>query len=432
MATAVSQTLVKVKQGFKDVADELDAECNPFNSTLFKKEKDESSPPFSFRSLIHIPYFPAFHQPGWMLRYVLGPYDEEWAEMLFDDLQAGITVLITLIPQGLSQAAIANLPPIYGLYTSIIPTATYAFFGSSMQLTVGPTALISLMTGAIINKYGLDAETDLEEVVDTAAQAAFCVGIIISVLGIFNMGNLINFMSHPVMAGFTTGAALTIGVTQMTAAFGFIKKPPQVGADHVHHNYEVLEWWAHHFNDKDNEGHQMRNHYAVKICFGIYVPLMIVQLIKWNYKPSKETKKTWAYRIWHLFTSLLPLLAIIISAAVAYNIKKSDHFNDPDYVHSFYAENLKIVGEIPKGLDILRIPTFRHPMGTFLIDIFPITLIAFMESYSIARNIGAMTNSLHTLNASQEMVANGIANLLGSVSSSYPVSGSFSRSALVS
>jgi hypothetical protein len=279
----------------------------------------DAAPPNSasrLRSFIHMPYFPAFHQPGWMLRYILGPYDEEWGEMLLADAQAGITVLITLVPQGLSLAAIANMPPIYGLYTSIVPTSTYAFLGSSMQLTVGPTALISLTTDALTNEYGIDYKTDLEEAIDTAAQAAFCVGLIISVLGLFNIGAIINFMSYPVMAGFTTGAALTIGVTQLKAAFGFMLSPPQVGGE-VHHHYEVLEWWAEHFNGTDSEGHSLKNHYAVKISFGIYVPLMVVQLVNWNYKPSKATKKTTPYRIWQMFTSLLPLVAIVIAGAVA-------------------------------------------------------------------------------------------------------------------
>jgi MFS superfamily sulfate permease-like transporter len=159
---------------------------------------------------------------------------------------------------------------------------------------------------------------------------------------------------------------------------------------------------------------------------------MVVQLIKWHFKPTAAQKKTTWFRIWNLFSSILPLLCIIFAAIVAYNIKKDDNFNDPDKTHSFYAQTLKIVGVVPHGLDILRTPRFRHPMGQFFQDTIPITLIAFMESYSIARSVGAQMNSLHILSASQEMVANGLANLVGVVSSAYPVSGSFSRSALVS
>jgi SulP family sulfate permease len=156
------------------------------------------------------------------------------------------------------------MPPIFGLYTSLLPTALYAFFGSSMQLTVGPTALISLMTGSLLSKYGVDSTTDLEAAIDTCAQASFCVGITILVLGLLNLGSLINFMSHPVMAGFTTGAALTIGMTQLRSAFGFALTPPQQGGD-VDHNYQVFKWWSEHWNDTDADGHQLRNFYAVRV-----------------------------------------------------------------------------------------------------------------------------------------------------------------------
>lgn len=418
-------TFEKIEDGVTELVTEVYEECNPLS--YLNANANQS---FNIKQYIHIPYLPALHRPGWMVRYILGPYDEWWAESLVADIQAGLTVLMTLIPQALSQAQLAGMPPIYGLYTCLIPSSTYTFFGSSMQLTVGTTALISLMTGTLLTKYEVDADVDVMYAVDTCAQAAFCVGIIILGLGFLNMGHLINFMSEPVMLGFTTGAALTIGLTQLRGALGFSISPPQVGDGETHYNYEVMKWWHQNFNGTNANGNSLKNHYAVSICVGVYVPLIIVQIIKWNYKPSKETKKTWPYKIWNFVSAVLPLVAIIIAGAVAYDIKKDDNFNDPDSTHSFYAKGLKIVGVVEPGLDVLRIPHFRHPMGQFFADVLPITLIAFMESYSIARSIGAQTNTLHLLNASQEMLANGIANLVGCVSSGYPVSGSFSRSAL--
>jgi hypothetical protein len=180
--------------------------------------------------------------------------------------------------QALSQATLANMPPIYGLYTSLIPPCTYAFFGSSMQLCVGPTALISLLMGAILTKYGVDADTDLQLAVDTCAQAAFCSGIIICVCGILNLGNMINFMSHPVMSGFTTGAACTIGLTQMKSAFGLTVPPPQVGRD-VEYNYEVVQWYIDNFNGVDQHGYAYVNPYAVKVrSSNIYLTLFPFQI----------------------------------------------------------------------------------------------------------------------------------------------------------
>jgi MFS superfamily sulfate permease-like transporter len=156
------------------------------------------------------------------------------------------------------------------------------------------------------------------------------------------------------------------------------------------------------------------------------------QLLRWYYKPSAETKKTWQYRVFNFISSTLPLLGIVVAAHVAYKIKEKDHFNSTSFVHDYYAKGLKTVGEVPAGISILRTPHFRHPMGQFFIDTIPITLICFMESYSIARRIAAANGQSNLLSASQEMIANGAANLMGCISSSFPVSGSFSRSALVS
>jgi MFS superfamily sulfate permease-like transporter len=217
-----------------------------------------------------------------------------------------------------------------------------------------------------------------------------------------------------------------------------------------------MEWWLENWNYKDDQGHQGKNHFAVavrysssslhlpshgtpppprpplpsQITFGLYVPLMLVQLFKWYYKPSATTKKSWQYRVYNLVTLLLPLVAIIVGARVAYEIKKEDHFNSSEHDHSYYAKSLKILGEVPSGVHVGRIPRFRWPMSEFFADILPLTLISFMETWSIARAIASQKNQLHFLSASQEMWAVGLANLCGCVTSSYPATASFSRSAL--
>ncbi len=169
----------------------------------------------------------------------------------------------------MSQAQLANLPPVYGLYTSIIPTITYAFFGSSMILTLGPTAVISLLTGALLTKYGADYETDLDYALDTAAQASFCVGLIITIIGLVNLGSLIHFIAEPVMTGFVTGCAFVIGITQIKAATGFLRSPPTVGAYFDGHlvedYYEVMTWWKDNWNDEDNKGNSLQNPIAIHV-----------------------------------------------------------------------------------------------------------------------------------------------------------------------
>ena len=243
----------QTKEEYVQCFDELKYECTPevkpldYYSDLTKQ---------TVRAWIHIPYLPAFHRPGWLLRYICGPYDGEWLASLIADFCAGLTVALTLIPQALSYAQLANLPAINGLYTAILPSTTYVFFGSSMQLAVGPVAIVSLMVGTLVTQFQPDYATNLEGAVDTAAQAAFNTGIIMTVMGIFNLGSFIHFISHPVMSGFTTGAAMSIGLSQLTSGFGFtgsgVYSAPKAGQPGYEENWEVMEWVQHNWNAKYN------------------------------------------------------------------------------------------------------------------------------------------------------------------------------------
>jgi sulfate permease, SulP family len=127
----------------------------------------------------------------------LGPYTPELGEMFIYDVTAGITVALTLVPQVLGFAQLANLPPIVGLYTSVLPSCVYLFFGSSMALAVGPTAILSLLTGQLVSENGV--EPGSEAAVDLAGQATFCCGIILLIMAVLNLGVFIQLISHPVM-----------------------------------------------------------------------------------------------------------------------------------------------------------------------------------------------------------------------------------------
>lgn len=115
----------------------------------------------------------------------------------------------------------ANQQPIQGLYAAILPSAAYTFFGSSLQLAVGPVAVVSLITGRIVATFVPDFATNPDGAANMAAQLAFAVGITLIILSFFNLGNFIRYISHPVMSGFTSGAACTIGLSQLKNAFGF-------------------------------------------------------------------------------------------------------------------------------------------------------------------------------------------------------------------
>ena len=141
---------------------------------------------------------------------------------LSGDLTAGLTVGVMLIPQGMAYAMIAGLPPIYGLYASTIPLIIYAMMGTSRQLAVGPVAMVSLLTATGI---GVLAEGGTETYFMMAIALAFVVGMIQFLLGVFRLGFLVNFLSHPVISGFTSAAALIIGLSQLKHLLGIDLRP---------------------------------------------------------------------------------------------------------------------------------------------------------------------------------------------------------------
>jgi SulP family sulfate permease len=433
-----------VQDSFKETCHEVREECcmpaDELKSNVYHVLSE-------MKSFLHIPYFPSLHSTGWLVRYIIGPHTPTLIEDLFYDVSAGVTVGLTLVPQALSYAQLANLPPVVGMYAAILPSIGYAMVGSSLQLQVGPVALVSLLTAELIVKYGIDYVNDIEAAMDTAAQAALCCGIILTVMSVLNLGRLINFISMPVMSGFTTAAACLIGLSQLKNAFGFSQKTPSVpqqGQEGYEYNYQVMTWYKDYFYQRftthssdtaflkngDQYHHLWINPYSVKIAFGLYVPMMLINILKQNIKATPERKKTRWFKAFNTLTALMPFAAIIIGAHIAWQLKHDDGYHRTLDSHSWYKSNLKTVGAIKPGLHFIRIPKLRFPMGKFLADVIPLTLIAYMESYSVARRIAAQRNELHILSASQEMWANGVANLIACVCSAYPVSGSFSRSSL--
>ena len=128
------------------------------------------------------------------------------------DLTSGLTVAVMLIPQGMAYGLLAGLPPIYGLYAGIVPLIIYAIFGTSRQLSVGPVALISLLILTGLAKF---AEPGSSEFIQLSITVALIAGIIQMLLGLFRLGFLVNFLSHPVISGFTSAAAFIIGISQL-------------------------------------------------------------------------------------------------------------------------------------------------------------------------------------------------------------------------
>ena len=133
------------------------------------------------------------------------------------DFIAGITVSIILIPQGIAYALIAGLPPIYGLYCALVPQLVYAIFGSSRQVAIGPVAMDSLIVATGVSTLALAGS---DSYIAIAILLAFMVGTIQFLLGVFRLGFIVNFLSKPVISGFTSAVALTIGINQFRNLFG--------------------------------------------------------------------------------------------------------------------------------------------------------------------------------------------------------------------
>ncbi len=300
---------------------------------------------------------------------------------LLKDLIAGLTVGVILIPQGMAYAMVAGLPPVYGLYASVFPVLVYLFLGTSRQLAVGPVAMDSLLVAAGL---GTLAITGVENYIAMAIFLAFLVGAIQLLLGLFRMGFLVNFLSRPVISGFTSGVAVIIIFSQLKHLLGTdIEKS-------IKFHQLVMNAL-----DKFTE----TNLYDFTI--GVIGILIIVLLRKWNKKiPS--------------------ILIVVVFGILAV------------YFLDLQQYGVKIVGEIPIGLPDFQVPNFNVQNA---MDLWPIALTLALVGYLEAISIGkAMEekNKEDTIDANQELVALGTSNMVGSFFQAYPVTASFSRSAISS
>ncbi|MEC7886203.1 MAG: SulP family inorganic anion transporter [Pseudomonadota bacterium] len=309
-----------------------------------------------------------------------------WIEELKDfqvlkaDVIAGLTVALVLVPQSMAYAQLAGLPPYYGLYASFLPVALAALFGSSRQLATGPVAVVSLLTAAALEPI---AGANPEGYIAYAIMLALLVGIFQLLLGILKMGVLVDFLSHPVVNGFTNAAAIIIGTSQLSKIFGVVVPTES-------HHYETI---INVLSEAINSTH------SPTFIMGISAILIIAIIRK--------------------FFPKYP--AVLISVSITTFISWFINFE------SIYGG--KIVGVIPEGLPNFQIPIIDFSqivhLGTVAIII---SLIGFMEAISIAKAMATQTKQ--RLDPDQELVGQGIGNIVSSFFQGYAISGSFSRSAV--
>ena len=428
------------------------------------------------------------------------------------DILAGLTVALVLIPQSLAYAELAGLPPYYGLYAAFLPPLVAALFGSSHQLATGPVAVVSLLTATALEPL---ATAGSQQYIAYAILLALLVGIFQLSLGLLKLGVVVNFISHPVVNGFTNAAALIIASSQLPRLLG-------VDVDKAPHHYETIfrilkaAWHYTHWPTL------LMAALAFAIMYGLKrlaprIPNVIVAVVI-------TTGFSWAFGFEHRkvvdlsainSTELNPAITQFNRAVNAIGLlseKRSGlqkHLNNsrqnPDALKvldtryalgriniqiqqfkaraatyrkeirsllfeggrqsdgsfKFYAageipDNLKgdgriwrikvgssplsmrrlqmegggeVVGKIPRGLPSLSIPaTDFHIIRQLLPFAVIISLLGFMEAISVAKAMAAITGQ--RLDPNRELVGQGLANICGAVAKSYPISGSFSRSAV--
>jgi len=308
-----------------------------------------------------------------------------WIDKLKDknnlqvDIIAGVTVALVLVPQSMAYAQLAGLPVYYGLYASFLPPMVAALFGSSRQLATGPVAVVSLMTAAALEPIAAGSP---EGYLAYAVLLAVMIGAFQLFLGVFRLGVLVDFLSHPVVVGFTNAGAIIIGTSQLNKLFG-------VTVEKAEHHYETVI--------RVVEAAIAHTHLPT-LWMGV-LSIAIMYGLK-RYLPKVPNV----------------LAAVVITTLLAWST-------------GFKAAGGAVVGTIPQGLPGFSAPVFDWDVVQQLITAaITISLIGFMEAISIAKAMAARTRQ--RLDANQELIGQGLSNMVSGCFSGYPVSGSFSRSAV--
>jgi len=295
----------------------------------------------------------------------------------FSDLNAGIIVGVLLIPQGMAYAFLAGMPPIYGLYTALIPLLIYSCLGSSHQMSIGPVAVSAIL---ILQGVSDIAEPMSDEYISLVIIVGFLVGIVQMLLGLIKAGFMVNFISRPVIAGFTSAAAIIIILNQMKDILG-------ISIPRFRYNHETITYAIQ---------HQDECHY---LTISIFVVGMITMII------LKKLHKRIPF-------ALIAVLLSIISV----------------YLFQWQDQGLRITGEIAKGLPSFQIPYLSiSDIRSLFTVVLTVSIIGIVESVSIAK---VLEDTNHPIKPNQEFIALGLAKIGGSFFQAIPSSGSFSRSAV--
>lgn len=306
-----------------------------------------------------------------------------------DDLFAGVITAILLVPQGIAYAILAGLPPELGLYASILPPVLYALFGTSKTLSVGPVSIAAIMIASTLNAPEISAlGNPVQSTIILAAES----GLIMLLMALLRMGGLVNFISHPVLTGFTSGASLLIIASQLPQLIGL--KSPACNLDAVCY------------------GHYFQGFNAVTL----WIALSTLSILVLFGKPLTTLLKKMglSQSLVTAISKCAPLLTVLLGTIAA------SYFNLQSQYH------VAVVGQVPSGfplfsLDFINITKWQLllPSAAF------IALIAYVESVAIAKVTANLRGEKIIPN--QELIALGTANIVAALSGGMPVAGGFSR-----
>ncbi|MEY3289383.1 MAG: hypothetical protein RLZZ419_1625 [Pseudomonadota bacterium] len=318
---------------------------------------------------------------GWLKTYTRQDFNS--------DLFAGIITAILLVPQGIAYAILAGLPPQLGLYASILPPILYALFGTSRTLSVGPVSIAAIMIASTLSMPEISA---LGNPVQSALILSAESGLIMLLMALLRMGGLVNFISHPVLTGFTSGASILIIDSQLPQLLGL--KTPVCGFDGACYR-DYLSGY--------NSMTLMLGAAAITLLITFGKPLTLL-LKKAGLKLSLVTA----------ISKCGPLLTVLLATVVVSYFGLTIH------------NKVAVVGVVPAGFPVLSLDFIDlEKLRLLLPGAAFIALIAYVESVAIAKVTANLRGE--KISPNQELIALGVANLATAISGGMPVAGGFSR-----
>ena len=314
-------------------------------------------------------------------------------QTLTSDLIAAIIVTIMLIPQSLAYALLAGLPPEVGLYASILPLIAYAIFGTSSALAVGPVAVVSLMTATAVGRLAAEGTADYAS---AAIIVALLSGVMLALMGLFRLGFIANFLSHPVISGFITASGIIIATSQIGGLLGI-----------------------------KTEGHAMPElvmsilgNIGQVNLYTLAVGVVAVALLLW----IRFDLKNWLARfgvpkgVATVIVRAGPVLVVFLTMAWSAGMDLG-------------ARGVSLVGQVPQGLPMLSLPSFNiETIRQLAVPALIISIVGFVESISVAQTLAAKRRERILPN--QELIGLGASNIAAAMGGGYPVTGGFARSVI--